>query len=110
MNRRSGEALQREIEILSGFNHPNILHFIESYSTVEKHYLVTELLEGGELFDRIIEKSTYTEMEARDLSKTLIKALEYCHLRQVAHRDLKVGTTTEDAVSSCFTFVAGFYS
>ena len=93
MNRKVEEALQHEIEILSSLNHPNVLHLIESYSTIEKHYLVTELLEGGELFDRIIEKSTYTEMEARDLSKTLIKALEYCHLRQVAHRDLKVGTT-----------------
>jgi len=82
-------ALQREVDILRDFNHPNILRLIETYSTDQKYYLVTEILEGGELFDRIVEKSSYTESEARDLSKMLIQALEYCHLRRVAHRDLK---------------------
>ena len=83
-------ALQREVDILRDFNHPNILRLIETYSTDQKYYLVTEILEGGELFDRIVEKSSYSESDARDLSKMLIQALEYCHLRRVAHRDLKV--------------------
>jgi len=89
LNAMSEKALRREINILTGFNHPNILRLIETYTTIQKHFLVTEILEGGELFDRIVEKSVYTEGEARDLSKTLIETMEYCHLRQVAHRDLK---------------------
>ena len=90
LNAMTEKSLHREINILSGFNHPNILKLIETYTTIQRHYLVTDILEGGELFDRIVEKSVYTEGEARDLSKTLIETMEYCHLRQVAHRDLKV--------------------
>jgi hypothetical protein len=44
---------------------------------------------GGELFDRITQKSTYTEKEARDLFKVLVSAIEYMHSMDVVHRDLK---------------------
>jgi len=44
---------------------------------------------GGELFDRICDKTTYTEAEARDLVITLLKVLAYLHSRKIAHRDLK---------------------
>jgi serine/threonine protein kinase len=84
------EALKREISILNDLDHPNILSLVETFSTIKTHYLVTELVEGGELFDRIVEKSTYTESEARDVSRTLLKALKYCHSKFVCHRDLKV--------------------
>jgi serine/threonine protein kinase len=84
------EALKREISILNDLDHPNILSLVETFSTIKTHYLVTELVEGGELFDRIVEKSTYTESEARDVSRTLLKALKYCHSKHVCHRDLKV--------------------
>ena len=53
----------------------------------EKHYfLVLEYMEGGELFDRIVKKSFYNEREARDLVCTLLSAIEYCHLHNIAHR------------------------
>jgi calcium/calmodulin-dependent protein kinase I len=44
---------------------------------------------GGELFDRIVEKTFYTEKEARDLVKILLSAIKYCHDKDVVHRDLK---------------------
>mmetsp|Transcript_16283 Transcript_16283/g.33652 ORF Transcript_16283/g.33652 Transcript_16283/m.33652 type:complete len:238 (+) Transcript_16283:569-1282(+) len=44
---------------------------------------------GGELFDRIVQKSYYNEKEARDTCVILFKAIQYCHSKQVAHRDLK---------------------
>jgi serine/threonine protein kinase len=44
---------------------------------------------GGELFDRIVQKSYYNEKEARDVTKILFEAISYCHTHQVAHRDLK---------------------
>ena len=47
------QELLREIEILNELNHTNILRLVETYSTTDYHYLVTELLVGGELFDRI---------------------------------------------------------
>lgn len=52
-------------------------------------HLVIELMEGGELFDRIIEKRTFTEREARDSIRCVLEALQYMHRRRVVHRDLK---------------------
>lgn len=52
-------------------------------------YLITELLSGGELFDRIVQKEYYDESEARDVSRLMFGALQYCHDKDIAHRDLK---------------------
>jgi len=52
-------------------------------------YLVMECVSGGELFDRIVEKSYYNEKEARATCKILLEAVGYCHDHLVAHRDLK---------------------
>lgn len=57
--------------------------------TINNYYLVAEYLEGGELFDRIVHKSSYTESEARDVCKILFGALSYMNSKGIAHRDLK---------------------
>lgn len=58
----------------------------------EKHqvYLVMELVTGGELFDRIVQKGSYTEKDAAALLKQILEAVHYMHSNQVVHRDLKV--------------------
>lgn len=55
----------------------------------ENYYLVMEVMSGGELFDRIVQKSYYNEKEARDLVKILLDAICYMHDRNIVHRDLK---------------------
>ena len=55
----------------------------------ENYYLVMEVMSGGELFDRIVQKSFYSEKEARDLVKILLDAICYMHERNIVHRDLK---------------------
>ncbi|RYG48330.1 hypothetical protein EON67_07710, partial [archaeon] len=51
---------------------------------------VMEMMTGGELFDRILEKSKYTEAEAAIVVRDIADALYYCHSHKIAHRDLKV--------------------
>jgi serine/threonine protein kinase len=57
--------------------------------TPEKHFLVLELLEGGELFDHIVSKSRLPESEAAGIIRQLLHALNHMHSRGFAHRDLK---------------------
>lgn len=45
---------------------------------------------GGELFDRIVEKGSYTEKDASDLIRQVLEAVDYMHEQGVVHRDLKV--------------------
>ena len=51
----------------------------ETFDEGTDFYIVTELVEGGELFDRIVSKAHYTEKEARDLIKSLLETLNYMH-------------------------------
>lgn len=45
---------------------------------------------GGELFDRIVEKGSYTEKDAAGLIRQVLEAVDYMHEQGVVHRDLKV--------------------
>ena len=82
-------ALKDEIAILKEIKHPNIIRLYDVFQEKEFYYLVTEKMMGGELFDRIVQKSYYNEKEARDVAKILFQAMQYCHKHHVAHRDLK---------------------
>ncbi|OON21730.1 hypothetical protein X801_02372, partial [Opisthorchis viverrini] len=83
------EALENEIEVLRRLQHPNIVQLIEVLEDDECYYLVMELVTGGELFDRIVQKGSYTERDASSLIKQVLLATEYMHSRGVVHRDLK---------------------
>ena len=90
MNWGGRDALKDEIKNLKAVRAgPNIVQLYEVYEEKNFCYLVTELMLGGELFDRIIEKKTFSEKEARSCCRCVLSALEYMHQRRVAHRDLK---------------------
>ena len=59
------------------------------YQSQSYCYLVMELMRGGELFDRILEKKIFSETEARDCCRGICRGLAYMHKKRVAHRDLK---------------------
>jgi Protein kinase domain len=83
------DALHVEIMVMSRLNHPNIVRLYETYRESEYYYLVTEKMMGGELLDRVVQKTFYNEKEARDTCKILFQAMSYCHSKRIAHRDLK---------------------
>ncbi len=81
--------LQSEIDILSQLDHPNVLKIYEIFDEDDFIYLVLELLKGGELFDRIVEKENYSEREAAETVRPIVDAIRYCHNLGIIHRDLK---------------------
>mmetsp|Transcript_12633 Transcript_12633/g.29323 ORF Transcript_12633/g.29323 Transcript_12633/m.29323 type:complete len:212 (+) Transcript_12633:432-1067(+) len=83
------EALKDEIGVLRELQHQHIIRLYDVFDEPQYYYLVTEKMSGGELFDRIVQKSYYNEKEARDVCKILFEAMRYCHSKRVAHRDLK---------------------
>lgn len=89
------ETLKREIEILKTMDHPNIIQLVDVFEDEKYLHLVTELCTGGELFDRIIEKTKsaeghYSEADAAVIIKSCLNAIEYCHtVHNICHRDLK---------------------
>ena len=78
-----------EVEILKKLIHPNIMQIFEFYEDKKNFYIITEFCEGGELFDKIIEKGSFSENEAAWVMKQLLSAVNYIHSNNIVHRDLK---------------------
>jgi len=81
--------LKMEMAILQKVHHPNIIALKEMIDTDDKLYFVMESVTGGELFDRIVEKGSYSEDDAKELVRKIVSAVEYLHAKGIAHRDLK---------------------
>jgi len=86
---KNWERFTTEVKILQTLDHPNIIKLYEYFEDEKNVYLVTELCEGGELFDKIIEKEYFDEAYAARTFKQILNAINYCHKLDIAHRDLK---------------------
>ena len=83
------EDVKREVQIMRHLpRHPNIVAFKEAYEDRDAVYLVMELCEGGELFDRIVAKGHYTERAAANVAKTI---LEVCKVSFILFPLLNLG-------------------
>ncbi|TSL89878.1 Ribosomal protein S6 kinase alpha-3 [Bagarius yarrelli] len=79
-----------EIEILMRYGqHPNIITLKDVYDEGRFVYLVTELMKGGELLDKILRQKFFSEREASAVLYTITKTMDYLHCQGVVHRDLK---------------------
>ena len=78
-----------EVNVLKEMDHPNIIRIFEFYEDEESYHIVTELWEGGELFDYLTELGSVTENVAADIMKQLISAIRFWHEKNIVHRDLK---------------------
>uniref|UniRef100_A0A8D3CRG5 Protein kinase domain-containing protein n=1 Tax=Scophthalmus maximus TaxID=52904 RepID=A0A8D3CRG5_SCOMX len=82
-------SIENEIAVLHKIKHTNIVSLEEIFESKSHLYLVMQLVSGGELFDRIIEKGFYTEKDASKLIQQILDAVKYLHDMGIVHRDLK---------------------
>ncbi|XP_066061945.1 calcium/calmodulin-dependent protein kinase type IV-like [Chamaea fasciata] len=83
------KIVRTEIGVLLRLSHPNIIKLKEIFETPSEIALVLELVTGGELFDRIVERGFYSERDAAHVVKQILEAVSYLHENGVVHRDLK---------------------
>ncbi|XP_066520453.1 calcium/calmodulin-dependent protein kinase type 1 [Hoplias malabaricus] len=82
-------SIENEIAVLHRIKHENIVSLEDIFESESHLYLVMQLVSGGELFDRIVEKGFYTERDASKLIRQILDAVKYLHDMGIVHRDLK---------------------
>jgi len=78
-----------EMEVLKDLDCANVVKFYEWFESREKFYLVFQLADGGELFERICERGKFSEQDAVHAIKEVLHGVRYLHSKEVVHRDLK---------------------
>ena len=79
----------KEIQVLKELEHPNIIKIHEYYIDNKYHYIITELLNGGELYDSIVKVQRFNERKAAHIMRQILSALNYLHSKGIVHRDIK---------------------
>jgi hypothetical protein len=98
----SQAQLEVEAAILQQLEHPYVVKLVDVYVSQQAVYLVMELLHGGDLFDRIIERGKYSETSSRRVMRRLLAAVHYLHEeRNIVHRG-KCGGKKSDTVGVYF--------
>lgn len=83
------EKIYREVQIMKMLDHPHIIKLYQVMETKNMLYLVTEYAKNGEIFDYLAKHGRLSEVEARRKFWQILSAVEYCHNRNIVHRDLK---------------------
>lgn len=89
LNPSSLKKLFREVTIMKMLDHPNIVKLYEVIDSPRTLYLVMEYASGGEVFDYLVAHGRMREKEARAKFRQIVSAVQYCHQKQIIHRDLK---------------------
>ncbi|KAJ8414555.1 hypothetical protein AAFF_G00037570 [Aldrovandia affinis] len=100
LNPTSLQKLFREVRIMKGLNHPNIVQLFEVIETDKTLYLIMEYASGGEVFDYLVSHGRMKEKEARAKFRQIVSAVHYCHQKNIVHRDLKAENLLLDADSN----------
>ncbi|ORX46283.1 Pkinase-domain-containing protein [Hesseltinella vesiculosa] len=81
--------LDVELDILKQVQHPNIISMHDLFETDEAVYIITDLALGGELFQQLLSKGSYTEKDAAHLVTQILNGVAYLHDHDIIHRDIK---------------------
>ncbi|XP_041424788.1 calcium/calmodulin-dependent protein kinase type II subunit gamma isoform X3 [Xenopus laevis] len=89
LSARDHQKLEREARICRLLKHPNIVRLHESISEEGFHYLVFDLVTGGELFEDIVAREYYSEADASHCIHQILESVNHIHQHDIVHRDLK---------------------
>ncbi|XP_054373475.1 myosin light chain kinase family member 4 isoform X1 [Molothrus ater] len=84
------DEVKNEINVMNQLNHVNLIQLYDAFESKNDIVLVMEYVEGGELFDRIIDENyNLTEMDTISFIKQICKGIQYMHQMYILHLDLK---------------------
>ncbi|XP_035023163.1 calcium/calmodulin-dependent protein kinase type II delta 2 chain isoform X1 [Hippoglossus stenolepis] len=89
LSARDHQKLEREARICRLLKHTNIVRLHDSISEEGFHYLVFDLVTGGELFEDIVAREYYSEADASQCIQQILESVHHCHVNGIVHRDLK---------------------
>ncbi|XP_029933109.1 calcium/calmodulin-dependent protein kinase (CaM kinase) II gamma 1 isoform X4 [Myripristis murdjan] len=89
LSARDHQKLEREARICRLLKHPNIVRLHDSISEEGFHYLVFDLVTGGELFEDIVAREYYSEADASQCISQILESVNHIHQHDIVHRDLK---------------------
>jgi len=88
MSKRDFEKLEREARICQKLRHENIIRLHETMNDEKNHYhyMIFDLITGGELFEDIVAREFYSERDASRCIQQILEAVNYCHRNNIIHR------------------------
>ncbi|CAO1402984.1 unnamed protein product [Diamesa hyperborea] len=86
---RDFQKLEREARVCRKLQHPNIVRLHDSIQEENFHYLIFDLVTGGELFEDIVAREYYSEADASQCIQQILESVNHCHQFGIVHRDLK---------------------
>nr|XP_020460801.1 calcium/calmodulin-dependent protein kinase type II subunit gamma isoform X7 [Monopterus albus] len=89
LSARDHQKLEREARICRLLKHANIVRLHDSISEEGFHYLVFDLVTGGELFEDIVAREYYSEADASHCISQILESVNHIHQHDIVHRDLK---------------------
>ena len=87
---KANKSVRKEFEFLAQLDHPNLCRAYELFEDEENLFIVTDLYEGGDLFELVREQGPLKEHEAAIVMQQLLSCIHHCHENNVVHRDLKM--------------------
>ncbi|XP_051279844.1 calcium/calmodulin-dependent protein kinase (CaM kinase) II beta 1 isoform X46 [Dicentrarchus labrax] len=89
LSARDHQKLEREARICRLLKHSNIVRLHDSISEEGFHYLLFDLVTGGELFEDIVAREYYSEADASHCIHQILESVHHIHQHDIVHRDLK---------------------